>query len=207
MQVNINLVILIGIVIVIIAAIYFLVPKSDRQPIHNKGEVEIEIPNQSDLIDDKSSTRDQNSSKQFSQIPPNRLNTEIIPYPQPSNASSDQFADIRGQFEIDTGKQPKLHCYSKESEPLSPQDLMPRDDPYNAWQITSPSVTGHLNDRNFLESGHHFGIDTISNTLKNPSYQLRSDPPIPKVQVGPWMQSTYEPDTNRRFFEIGVGEY
>jgi len=83
---------------------------------------------------------------------------------------------------------------------------MPKEDGYNAWQQTSPSVNGHLADRNFLESGHHFGIDTISNTMRNANYQLRSDPVIAQVAVGPWQQSTYGADTNRRQFEIG-GDY
>lgn len=48
------------------------------------------------------------------------------------------------------------------------------------------------------------GIDTISNFLKNPSYDLRSDPIIPKVNTGPWLQSTYEPDLARVPFEIGA---
>jgi hypothetical protein len=48
------------------------------------------------------------------------------------------------------------------------------------------------------------GIDTISNWLKNPSYDLRSDPIIPKVDVGPWNNSTYEADLMRVPFEIGA---
>lgn len=49
------------------------------------------------------------------------------------------------------------------------------------------------------------GIDTISNFLKNPSYDLRSDPIIPKVNVGPWNNSTFEPDLARVPFEVGQG--
>ena len=49
------------------------------------------------------------------------------------------------------------------------------------------------------------GIDTISSWLKNPSYDLRSDPIIPKVDVGPWNNSTFEPDLARVPFEIGQG--
>lgn len=56
---------------------------------------------------------------------------------------------------------------------------MPRDDPYNTWNLTSPPVSGHLADRNFLESGHHMGIDTVSSSLRNANLQLRSDPVIP----------------------------
>lgn len=138
------------------------------------------------------------------QMNPVKQNTEVLPYPQISNNYAPQQAGLNGQFSADAGSQPKMDCFPRDV--ITPQELMPRDDSYNTWQQTSPPVNGHLADRNFLESGHHFGIDTISNTLKNPNLQLRSDPVIPQVQVGPWSQSTYGPDTNHRQFDIG-GDY
>jgi hypothetical protein len=138
------------------------------------------------------------------QMNPIKQNTNVLPYPQISNNYAPQEANLQGQFVVDSGKQPKLDCFPKDT--VTPQELMPRDDSYNTWQKSSPPNNGHLADRNFLESGHHFGIDTISNTLKNPNLQLRSDPIIPQVEVGPWSQSTIGPDTNHRQFEIG-GDY
>jgi hypothetical protein len=138
------------------------------------------------------------------QMNPIKQNTNVLPYPQISNNYAPQQANIKGQFGIDTGAQPKLDCFPKDT--ITPQELMPREDSYNTWQASNPPVNGHLADRNFLESGHHYGIDTVSNTLKNPNLQLRSDPIIPQIQVGPWMQSTYGPDTNHRQLEIG-GDY
>jgi len=139
-----------------------------------------------------------------SQMNPIKQNTEVLPYPQISNNYAPQQADVTGQFGINTGKQPKLDCFPKDT--ITPQELMPHDDTYNTWKMSSPAVNGHLADRNFLESGHHYGIDTVSNTLKNPNLQIRSDPIIAQIPVGPWSQSTYGPDTNRRQFEIG-GDY
>ncbi len=136
-----------------------------------------------------------------SQLNSAKLNSNVLPYPQFSNNYAPQQANLNGQFQINTGTQPSLECFPKDT--VTPQELMPREDPYNTWQMSNPPVNGHLADRNFLESGHHFGIDTISNSLKNPNTQLRSDPVIPQVPVGPWQQSTYSPDTNRRQFEIG----
>ena len=48
------------------------------------------------------------------------------------------------------------------------------------------------------------GIDTIGNTLRNPTWDLRSDPPIPKQNVGPWNNSTIDADLARVPFEIGA---
>ncbi len=86
---------------------------------------------------------------------------------------------------------------------LSSKDLLPRETDDNTFAAANPSVPGQLSDKNFLESGHHFGINTVGNSLRNPNLQIRTDPLIPQKAVGPWMQSTITADTNRRPFEIG----
>ena len=133
-----------------------------------------------------------------------KQNENVLPYPQISNNYGPQQANVAGQFDVKLGTQPSLDCYPKDT--VTPQDLMPKEDPYNTWSKVNPTVGGHLSDRNFLESGALFGIDTQSSSLKNPNLQLRSDPVIAQVAVGPWSQSTYGPDTNRRQFEVG-GDY
>jgi hypothetical protein len=40
------------------------------------------------------------------------------------------------------------------------------------------------------------GIDTQGQTLRNASHDLRACPPNPKFNIGPWMNSTIEPDYN-----------
>ncbi len=42
------------------------------------------------------------------------------------------------------------------------------------------------------------GINTVGNSLRNPSYDLRWAPSCPKITVSPWNQSTIEPDFNIR---------
>jgi hypothetical protein len=185
--------------------------------IKNKGELtedqsEMPVYNPDNQIDDPLRTIGVFDPQTNTGIPPARgsqmnpikQNTNVLPYPQISNNYAPQQANISGQFGIDTGAQPKLDCFPKDT--ITPQELMPRDDANNTWSASNPPVNGHLADKNFLESGHHYGIDTVSNTLKNANMQLRSDPIIPQIQVGPWMQSTYGPDTNHRQLEIG-GDY
>jgi hypothetical protein len=132
-----------------------------------------------------------------------KQNTNVLPYPQYSNNYGPQ-ASVNNQFQNKTGQQPALDCFPKDT--VTPQELMPREDPYNTWSQVNPTTQGHLADRNFLESGHHFGINTQGSSLRNANLQIRSDPPIPQVPVGPWLQSTIESDTNRRALEIG-GDY
>ena len=50
---------------------------------------------------------------------------------------------------------------------------------------------------------HVVGINTVGQSLRNANRQLRSEPPNPQVKVSPWLQSTIEPDSNRKPLEIG----
>ena len=91
-------------------------------------------------------------------------------------------------------------CYPKDV--LRSADLLPRD-AESKWAQSVPSGQGSLSDQNFLTAGFHVGVNTVGQSLRNANYQLRSEPPNPQVKVSPWMQSTIEPDTNRKPLEIG----
>ena len=54
-----------------------------------------------------------------------------------------------------------------------------------------------------LKAGHHIGINTVGQSLRNANLQLRSEPPNPKMDVGPWNQTTIAGDPYRRPLEIG----
>lgn len=128
-----------------------------------------------------------------------KINNNILPYPQVSSNYAPQVA-VNQQFSNTINS--VSGCVGGR-DVLNSTDLLPREDGFNVWQATNPQSQGALTDQNFLEAGHHFGINTVGQSLKNPNLQLRSDPIIPKRDIGPFLQSTFEPDTNRRFFEIG----
>ena len=90
-------------------------------------------------------------------------------------------------------------CYPKDV--LSSADLLPRD-ANSLWAQVNPSGQGSLADQNFLTAGFHVGINTVGQTLRNANRQLRSEPLNPQVKVSPWLQTTIEPDINRRPLEI-----
>ena len=90
-------------------------------------------------------------------------------------------------------------CYPKDS--LNPEDLLPNNKA-TSWSKANPAGTGKLSDQNFLHAGFHVGINTVGQSLRNANLQLRSEPPNPTKKIGPWMQSTIEPDLNRLPLEI-----
>jgi hypothetical protein len=86
----------------------------------------------------------------------------------------------------------------------NPAELLPKDS-NSQWAQLNPSGKGELANVNLLKAGYHIGIDTIGQTLRNANLQIRSEPPNPQVSVGPWNQSTIEPDFMRAPLEIGAG--
>ena len=91
-------------------------------------------------------------------------------------------------------------CYPKDQ--LTAQDLLPSD-ANSKWAQLNPVGQGDVQSINFLNAGYHIGVNTTGQTLRNSNLSLRSEPPNPQLKVSPWMQTTIEPDTNRRALEIG----
>ena len=85
----------------------------------------------------------------------------------------------------------------------NPSDLLPHDK-NSQWAALNPVSMnqGNVNMPDLLQAGYHIGLDTIGQTLRNANQQLRSDPIIPVQAVGPWNQSTIEPDYGRTPLEI-----
>jgi hypothetical protein len=63
------------------------------------------------------------------------------------------------------------------------------DDPYEETTVKNSSL---------INIYRPVGVNTVQTSLKNPSHDLRGTEPNPKYPVSPWMQSSYEPDTNLR---------
>ena len=84
---------------------------------------------------------------------------------------------------------------------LNPSDLLPKD-VNSEWSDVNPA-SNDLKNVNLLTANQMIGINTVSSSLRNANYQERSEPIIPKTDVGPWYHSTIEPDLYRRSLEIG----
>ena len=97
------------------------------------------------------------------------------------------------------GAEKPANCYPKNQ--LAPQELLPND-PNSKWNQVNPMAAGDIAGKNFLNAGALIGVNTIGQSQRNSSWDLRSEPPNPQVAVSPWMQSTIEPDLARRPLEI-----
>jgi len=85
---------------------------------------------------------------------------------------------------------------------LKADELLPNASSDNIFD--TPANPGNISGANFLDAGYHIGVNTVGQSLRNANRQIRSEPPNPQVKVSPWLQSTIEPDTNRKPLEIGA---
>jgi hypothetical protein len=117
-----------------------------------------------------------------------RTNPNVLPHPQMSNNFAPQ-----GNFSPTAEyNMAGLDCFPKDQ--LVASDLLPRE---GGFSESNPVPQGQLANRNFFESGYHAGVNTQGGSLRNANLQIRPDPPITRVNVGPWHISTIEQDTNR----------
>jgi len=123
--------------------------------------------------------------------------------PAPAAKATEQFADYASVGE-ELGPVPMAGaakpqgCYPRQQ--LAAAELLPHDGA-SAWAAANPVGAGDLQGKNFLSAGALIGINTVGQSLRNANRQLRAEPPNPQVQVGPWQQSTIEPDLQRRPLE------
>jgi hypothetical protein len=80
---------------------------------------------------------------------------------------------------------------------LTTSDLLPKDENKDWFQV--PNSKFNLMQAVDLEVPEiKIGTDTVGQSLKNATYDLRSAPPNPKFVVSPWQNSTIEPDYNTK---------
>jgi hypothetical protein len=110
-------------------------------------------------------------------------------------------ADFAQVENIKTSTPGLANCNTQDSL-QDPKELLPQDT-NSEWARLNPVGQGDLSDVNLLKAGHHIGINTVGQSLRNANQQLRSDPPVPQVNVGPWHNTTIEADTMRVPLELG----
>jgi len=76
---------------------------------------------------------------------------------------------------------------------VDPGSLLPLDK-NSEWSKLNPQGEGSLTNVNLLQAGAMAGINTVSGSLRNASLDIRAEPPNPKMNVGPWQNTTIEHD-------------
>lgn len=129
-------------------------------------------------------------------------NTEVIAQPHIVQDIVAHHEDaLESQHQVQTEQIDKVVAGQAQ---LTTNDLLPIYDEANEFAKQNPA-SSLLQEQNFLQAGYHMGINTVIQSNKIPYLDLRSAPPIPKGEAGPWNQSSYETPVGfgRKFLEIG----
>ena len=84
--------------------------------------------------------------------------------------------------------------YSQTS--LTSSELLPKGEIGASWAAVNPVGAEDLKGQNFLQAGYHSNINVvgIAQTNRNPSYDIRTETPNPQSKVGPFLNTTIDPD-------------
>ena len=100
-----------------------------------------------------------------------------------------------GPLKVNNLQTDKTSCYPQNA--LQPEDLLP-DKQAQEFNDKYPVAEGILKGVNFLEAGHHIGVNTVGQSLRNANLGLRPEPANPQAKVSPWSNSTIGPDLLRK---------
>lgn len=120
--------------------------------------------------------------------------------PSAVNPSEEMGDELYRTVDFESQKLPG-DCFPKDR--LTSEDLLPKDAANSKWSQVATNGQGELSNQNFLTSGYHVGINSVSGSLRNANLQIRSEPPNPKLNVGPWNSSTISGNPFQKSFEIG----
>lgn len=179
--------------IILAVGLLFYVMNQRSSPIKNDGDVTVS-PTHS-VVDNVVVPDTCNMYEREDDVP--------VEYPVPGSPDAMTGAGISNVNWDGLGENQLNGALSKQYQELDAGDLLPHNDMAH-WADIYPSGVGQLQNKNFLHAGHHVGINTVGQTLKNPNLQLRSEPANPQIQVSPWQQSSYGPDLLRRPLEISA---
>jgi hypothetical protein len=86
---------------------------------------------------------------------------------------------------------------------LSAAELLPKGEIGASWAAVNPASAGDLAGQNFLQAGYHTNtaVAGVAQTNRNASWDIRSEAPNPQGSVGPFLNTTIEPNPFKRSLE------
>jgi hypothetical protein len=83
---------------------------------------------------------------------------------------------------------------------LGSDELLPKGGLGADWAAVNPASMGDMKGQNFLEAGYHTNtaVAGVSQTNRNATWDVRSEVPNPQAKVGPFLNTTIEPNPFKR---------
>lgn len=74
--------------------------------------------------------------------------------------------------------------------------MLPRESNEDWFDAEPLMTTQRIGGRTLIDPAKHIGINTVNTSNKNISYDIRGTPPVPKLMISPFNNSTIEPEYN-----------
>lgn len=121
--------------------------------------------------------------------------TTVTPSPTTTTTSVPTNFDTEHFTSVSSPSQDVVNTNEPNVKKYNASDFLPKEI-NNEWFDTDFSqakynITASINPDKYV-----IGINTVGQSLKNASYDIRGTVPNPKFVVSPWNNSTYEADTN-----------
>ena len=123
------------------------------------------------------------------------LNTQV----QGNDLGQSNVANVNDDSTSVTAKNMQKLAIENENNKLKfkSSELLPTEVNKDWFETDFSHAQVNVNNDNLVVTDKYvIGVNTVGQSLKNPSYDLRAAPPCPKFTVSPWLQSTIEPDFN-----------
>jgi hypothetical protein len=169
-------------------------PKSETP----KSEVVRSIVSESRRQDPKSRRQVPKSETPRSEVRGNQM--DVFQF-EPSDINQDGASlDAAFQRPIPQQARPDVVDINKNNvKKYNAKDFLPKEINKQWFDTDFSQAKFNINDDKLINTERYvIGINTVGQSLKNASYDIRGTVPNPKFTVSPWNNSTYEPDMNLR---------
>lgn len=196
---------LIGVLLLIsiLYAVYYFANDCKHPKIPNEGEVNASVTDK--LVNDfKPASNDlpagstyqardeyDNVNGSFSGLPNKEqanIGEQTLPYSKDGTTPTGAFAYKGSKFEIKDQQSIK--------EELNSDNYLPKQQQSDWFDVEPIQGSKKIRGTHFIHPKVWHGVNTVGSSLRNASYDLRGNVPVPKINVSPWLNSTIDPDTN-----------
>jgi hypothetical protein len=122
---------------------------------------------------------------------------------EPNDDSGIETALLENAFELpvpkvnEAIKDTVVNTQKNNVDKYDARDFLPKEDNPEWFDDDFSQAKYNLNNDKLINTDRYvIGINTVGQSLKNASYDIRGTIPNPKFTVSPWNNSTYEPDYN-----------
>jgi len=176
----------------------------DEQDLQNAVEGQPELDNSvvNSVIDQTATEMEKNQGNNVEadlQTDDNMIDSVLNTKIQGNDLGQSNVANVNDDSTSITAKNMQKLAIENENNKLKfkSSELLPTEVNKDWFETDFSHAQVNVNNDNLVVTDKYvIGVNTVGQSLKNPSYDLRAAPPCPKFTVSPWLQSTIEPDFN-----------